>query len=326
MNNIIVSICCTAYNHEKYIKDALEGFVNQKTDFSYEVLIHDDASTDGTAEIIREYERKYPALIKVIYQTENQYSKGVHITKEILCARARGKYIALCEGDDYWIDELKLQKQVDYMEAHQDCRLCFTNGRREENGIITSRIVPCTPVSRRAYKPGNADYDMGEMALLEIIPTASMLFRTEDYKNFPQFSPSAFTGDLAIRLYMSGLGYAHCIDEDTCVYRSGTPGSITGNWKESNIKFANFLPRVNITLDDLNKITQGRYDTELQNAKLRNEMQIHFIFQDYKKLRQKKFHKLRRADGIVEYGKYLIRVYMPLLYKFLDDVRKKDKI
>lgn len=323
MNNVMVSICCTAYNHEKYISDALEGFVNQKTNFPYEVLVHDDASTDRTAAIIREYEQKYPDLLNVIYQKENQYSKGVGILEDILCTNAKGKYIALCEGDDYWTDPLKLQKQVDYMEEHPDCHLCFTNGKREEAGTITDRIIPCTHVSRIVYKPGDADYDMGEMAQLEVIPTASMLFRTEDIRSFPKFSPDAFTGDLALRLYMSGLGYAHCIDEDTCVYRAQIPGSVTGGWKEDKLKFANFLPRVNITLDDLNEITQGKYNLQLENAKLRNEMQIYFILNDYKKLRQKRFHKLRRSDGMLEYGKYLIRVYIPVIYKILDGIRKK---
>ena len=102
----LVSICCLTYNHAPYIRDAIEGFLMQKTNFPVEILIHDDASTDGTADIIREYETRYPDIIKPIYQTENQYSKGVKISREYQFSRARGKYIALCEGDDYWTDKL----------------------------------------------------------------------------------------------------------------------------------------------------------------------------------------------------------------------------
>ena len=123
----MVSVCCLAYNHEPYIRDCLEGFVKQKTDFKYEVLIHDDASTDKTAEIIREYEDKYPELIKPIYQTENQWSKGVPLTNTFLYARANGKYYAICEGDDYWCDENKLQKQFDFMQAHPEYSACVHN-------------------------------------------------------------------------------------------------------------------------------------------------------------------------------------------------------
>jgi glycosyltransferase involved in cell wall biosynthesis len=96
----------------------------QKTNFLFEVLVHDDASTDGTVDIIREYETKYPDIIKPIYQTENQYSKGISISPTYQFPRAKGKYIALCEGDDYWTDPLKLQKQVDFLEANPTYSLC----------------------------------------------------------------------------------------------------------------------------------------------------------------------------------------------------------
>lgn len=121
----LLSIICTSYNHEKFIRQTLDGFVNQKTNFKFEVLIHDDASTDRTPEIIKEYEKKYPHIIKPIYQTENQFSKGVSISKEFNFPRVKGKYVALCEGDDYWIDNNKLQKQVDFLEANPNYSVCF---------------------------------------------------------------------------------------------------------------------------------------------------------------------------------------------------------
>ena len=125
-NDVMVSICCATYNHAPCIRQCLEGFVMQRTNFKFEVLIHDDASTDGTADIIREYEAKYPSIIKPIYQTENQYSKGMSISATFNWPRAKGKYIAQCEGDDYWIDPLKLQKQVDLLESNINCSLCCT--------------------------------------------------------------------------------------------------------------------------------------------------------------------------------------------------------
>lgn len=115
----LVSVCCTAYNHEAFISVAVDGFLMQRTNFPFEILIHDDASLDGTADIIRKYQQEHPDLIRVIYQTENQYSQGVH-PELILEKLARGKYIAWCEGDDYWIDPYKLQKQVDFLEANPE--------------------------------------------------------------------------------------------------------------------------------------------------------------------------------------------------------------
>ena len=126
MNTSLVSICCVTYNHAQFIRKCLDGFLMQQTDFLVEILIHDDCSTDGTTEIIREYEAKYPDLIFPLYEEENQYQQGKAAEIDFYnYRRARGKYIAYCEGDDYWTDPLKLQKQVDFMEANLEYSVCF---------------------------------------------------------------------------------------------------------------------------------------------------------------------------------------------------------
>jgi len=135
----IVSICCITYNHEDYIEDALEGFLIQETDSPFEILIHDDASTDRTAEIIREYQSAYPKLIKPIYQENNQYSLGKAMNPNFNYPRAKGEYIALCEGDDYWADANKLQKQVDYLQQHKNYAMCSHSVRFEFDGIVEKR-------------------------------------------------------------------------------------------------------------------------------------------------------------------------------------------
>ena len=125
----LVAIKCLVYNHEPYLRDCLEGFVMQQTNFPFVAIVHDDASTDGSAAIIREYEEKYPNIIKPIYETENQYSKRDGSLGRIMNAAvdATGaKYVAMCEGDDYWTDPLKLQKQVDFLESHIDYGLVHT--------------------------------------------------------------------------------------------------------------------------------------------------------------------------------------------------------
>lgn len=121
-----VSVYCCTYNHEKYIRDALEGFFMQKTDFDWKLVIHDDASTDGTQDIIREYIDKYPEKIVSILQTENQYSQGIDINK-IMSKDLKGKYIASCEGDDYWTDPYKLQKQYDFLQQNPEFSGCYHN-------------------------------------------------------------------------------------------------------------------------------------------------------------------------------------------------------
>lgn len=121
---IAVTICCLTYNHAGFIRETLDGFLMQKTAFPFEVVVHDDASTDGTADILREYADRFPGVVRPLFERENQFRRtGVYPI--VSCYReARGRYIAECDGDDYWTDPLKLQKQVDYMEAHPDCALC----------------------------------------------------------------------------------------------------------------------------------------------------------------------------------------------------------
>ena len=137
----MVSIKCITYNHEPYIRQCLEGFVMQKTNFRFEAVVHDDASTDGTADIIREYAEKYPDIIKPIYETENQYSKKDGSLGRIMDAACTGKYIAMCEGDDYWTDPLKLQKQVDFLETHLECSMCSGGIRKIYEGKVVDTVL-----------------------------------------------------------------------------------------------------------------------------------------------------------------------------------------
>lgn len=125
MSEVLVSISCITYNHSAYIRQCLDGMLMQQTTFGFEILIHDDCSTDGTDDIIREYASKYPQIIKPLFEEENQYQQGKPIGTAVWnLPRAKGKYIAICEGDDYWTDPLKLQKQVDFMEANPEYVLC----------------------------------------------------------------------------------------------------------------------------------------------------------------------------------------------------------
>ena len=125
----MVSIRCITYNHAPYIRQCLEGFVMQKTNFRFQAVVHDDASTDGTTEIVREYAEKYPDIIVPMYEEENRWSKHDGTLLTCMLPYLKGKYIAECEGDDYWTDPLKLQKQVDFMESHEDYSICIHNAK-----------------------------------------------------------------------------------------------------------------------------------------------------------------------------------------------------
>lgn len=192
-DKILVSIRCLVYNHESYLCQCLEGFVMQKTNFRFEAIVHDDASTDGSATIIREYAEKYPDIIKPIYETENQYSKRDGSLTRITNAACRGKYIAICEGDDYWIDPQKLQKQVDFLEAHPDYLLCGTNGLiLWDNGTNAPEYF-------------NRNFTSRELMPEDVIgkwpfPTASLMYRRELFALLDSFKCRTYNGDIRIIL------------------------------------------------------------------------------------------------------------------------------
>ncbi len=217
-NQIIVSIQCLAYNHAPYIRQCLDGFVMQKTNFRFEAIVHDDASTDGTQDIIREYEKKYPDIIKPIYQKENQYSKGIpgYITN-LITQQCKGKYIAVCEGDDYWIDPLKLQKQVDFLEAHPDYTLFFHNALiRYQDRNLPDRLLS-------TFETG--DFDTTKLFEKWQLPLASVLLRksvleSDEYKDLSKSVHGGFLLFLASTKSGKVYGLSQCLS----VYRKNAGG------------------------------------------------------------------------------------------------------
>lgn len=220
----LVAIECLAYNHGPYIRQCLDGFVMQKTDFSFIAIVHDDASADDTAKIIREYAQNYPDIIKPILETENQYSKkdgslGRIIKKAI---PEDVKYIALCEGDDYWTDPYKLQKQINYMESHPECVLTHTGFSYFENGEITI-----------AEKEGEKIKEISDSKIIfnilngnnYRIQTCTAIYRLATYYTIlPQLKKINglfLMGDTPLWVNLLQCGTIHYIDSPTSVYRIG---------------------------------------------------------------------------------------------------------
>lgn len=210
----LVSIRCLCYNHENYIRDALEGIVNQKTNFPFEAIVHDDASTDTSATIIREYAEKYPNIIKPIYQTENQYSKKDGSIGRIMHKYCIGKYIAICEGDDYWTDPYKLQRQVDYMETNPDCTMTF-----HPVDIITDN-------EKDSYVFTNLegrDYEPEEIFVHWTVPTCSTLSRREMWSLRP-YDKRFIATDIVLVLTCAYHGKIHCLPQKMGAYRRLSTG------------------------------------------------------------------------------------------------------
>lgn len=210
MNTPLVSVLCVTYNHAAYIKSCLEGFIKQKCDFDFEVLIHDDASTDGTQEIIKEYWEKYPEIIKPILQTENQWSKKAGgINLRFNYPRAKGKYLALCDGDDFWIDAEKLQKQVTFLENNSDFSLVCGAYMRIQDGKETP-IINTNQVSPEKNDDNGSQFDLQDhnKAWFSLIRPSSVLFRnySDQVKLLKEYEFS-FDVHLFYHLLKIGKGY-----------------------------------------------------------------------------------------------------------------------
>ena len=312
MNNIKVSIICNTYNHGKYIKDALDGFIMQKTDFEYEILIHDDASTDNTAKIIREYEKKYPNLVKPVYQNENQYSQGINIINVFQAPRVNGKYVALCEGDDYWTDPLKLQKQYDAMEKNVEVDICAHSARkiRESNNKLISIISPANSIKILPLEDiiaGGGGY----------VATNSLFYRRRLLEERPKFIQYCQL-DYALQIQGGLRGGMLFLPDCMSIYRALVPGSWTSSMSKKGYNSGQ-VDKIKKMLDMVNEETNGEYRKIIDRAKIGVEFSSLELAGCYKELRKGNMRILYNEQTILWKIKSYIKQYFPFL---LDLYRK----
>lgn len=306
---IDVSIICLTYNHKDFIRKALDGFVNQKTNFDYEVIVHDDASTDGTDEVIKEYELAYPQKIKGLYEKENQFSKGMNIVDDIIFPRTKGKYIAFCESDDYWCDEYKLQKQFDFMELHKSCSLCVHN----------TVIHDLENIDKDKLFFGWKDIHIlneSEIFLEWKVHTSSYFFRRESVR-YTSVLPKVWCGDYALLVYAFSKGKVIALPDVMSIYNAHNKSGET--WKNRNLenKIERNKERANF-LRKYNQYTLKKYE----NVILERIKQIEYenVLLDFeKKMQQKENYKeyKNNANEVLNNTKFS---------EYINSVCKKEKI
>lgn len=240
---ILVTIRCFTFNQKNFVRQALDGFVSQKTDFNFEAIVHDDASSDGTDEIIKEYAHKYPNIIKPILETENQWSKHDGSLRKIMRSHTRGKYIAICEGDDYWTDPCKLQKQIDFLEANPDYSMCFHNATEHYESInIEDKLFSDIK---------DQDYEAIDLYNHWIVPTASVVIRKEIFDSslyhtvFDEHN-LLFT-DTPLFLVCAKLGKVRGMSDVMSVYRKHEGGMTSSAFfykKENLLKFVDYYIQI----------------------------------------------------------------------------------
>ena len=273
--NILVSICCITYNHENYIEECLQGFLKQETNFKFQILIHDDASTDKTQKVIQKYRNRLPYNSDVILQVENQYSKGFNPLRQKLLPEAKGKYIAICEGDDFWTDPLKLQKQVDFLEENPGF-----------SGVGTNSLVYFENTGEeKLFNKDDRESDLNFENFLKErkFHTASFLFRNT--LQYPKDFAKVLSGDRLLFLLVALQGKIKYFTDVTCVYRKNDGGISSRATSKSLIKDLYFI-----------KILKNKLNTSQLI-----EMRI-FIYQTIFKYS----HKI--------YLKHFVRVSILLLY------------
>ncbi len=235
-----VSVVCTAFNHSAYIRDALEGFLAQETDFSYEILVSDDASSDDTGAILREYAARYPDRVRPFCQETNLFSQGISLYDTVLYPAARGQYIALCEGDDYWTDPEKLQRQVDFLDAHPDYSACVHNTLLH----YSDASRPDTPLF--AQRPEqDIPFETVVQGMDKAFHTSSILARREFLLNPPDFRAVAFRHgftDYPVGIWLTMQGRVRYLDRCMSVYRVGSnPSAWSSGVDRHYDKFKQFV-------------------------------------------------------------------------------------
>ena len=224
-DKMMVSITCVAFNHEDYIHTTLNSFLEQETTFPFEIIINDDVSTDKTVDILKEYEAKYPNIVKPVYQTENQFSQGIN-TMAILFPLVTGKYVAFCDGDDFWVDKEKLQIQVTEMEKHPEVDLSFHSSYRlvgdERVEMLAKRAD-----HNKIFPVQNSILGQGDFT-----ETAAMMFTSSLIHSLPEWFKTSIPGDYISEIMGAQRGGSLYIDRCMSVYRSG----LESGWTENESK------------------------------------------------------------------------------------------
>ena len=253
-NKPLVSICTITYNHEKYIAEALDSFLVQETDFPFEIVINDDGSLDRTADVIRMYMEKFPNIINANLRDQNV---GLMINFTECIKRAEGKYLAICDGDDYWTDPLKLQKQVDFLESNKEYNMVFHNAELQhhtENGIT---IKPFNPEEK------SRNYTADEILRTWYVATSSVLCRNESQYRYLEDNLWFPVEDTPFHIKCASLGKLYYMAEIMSVYRrvpTGLMNSTEFKSLEHNLRFIKYFKKV--YNDFSNLLTKKTIDLE----------------------------------------------------------------
>ncbi|MBI5134906.1 glycosyltransferase [Candidatus Uhrbacteria bacterium] len=306
----LVSIVCATYNHELYIAQAIESFLMQKTAFEVEIIIGEDCSADKTKEICIFYKKKHLDKIKLLLQEKNIGAMQNHVSA---LRASEGKYIANCDGDDYWTDSYKLQKQVDYMERHPECSLCFHAVEIVKGKTKTGKIIRAA--SQDKIFPSNQLFGLGPEA-----PTSSLLFKKKSIENLPQWLLDAPVGDIPLKLTLAQHGTVAYINEVMSIRRVGVPSSFSDRMYDYRSRRL-LYPQMIKMLDNFNQSTNFQFSNDILAERMHYEL-ITLVFQDKTDIaairrlaRSSKYYDCIRRLSIKKKMRFYLIYLFPSIYK-----------
>jgi len=227
----LVSVIVLTYNHKDYLEQNLNGILMQKTSFPFKIYVHDDASTDGTRDIILKYYEKYPGIIVPILQSENQYSKGIRPYSTFVYPKLNSKYVGFCEGDDYWTDPDKLRIQIEYLEQNPGCSICCHDVNIVHEGIESPREVFYNIPHKSDFR-----FDFLSEFTDHFVPTPTIVTRLDILREQPANYTTLVSGDIQKILFLLSRGYGYYFSKKMVTKRRN-PGGITSNMEYRKIEF-----------------------------------------------------------------------------------------
>lgn len=293
INQYKVLVRCFTYNQSSYILNALAGFAMQQTDFPFVCLVMDDNSTDGEQQVLREWlekecdmkhaenvENSTCDVVVVPHKNNSNCTFAFYFLKQNLHKERQKKfehikpwrecceYEAICEGDDYWTDPLKLQKQVDYLDSHPDCMLVGSNGL----------VLWDSGIKRPSYfsdihqsKELSTEYIMTHWAM----PTASLVYRREILQDYPEWTKKIYSGDLTLMLISMSKGKIFCFSDLTCVYRKVLGANSASNIADANRTYV--IDQHQLLYTEFDKWTDGCYHDIIEKVLHKGDLEKRYI-------------------------------------------------
>ena len=328
MSEALVTVYCLVYNHAKYLRKCLDSLTGQETNFPYKVIVHDDCSSDGSQDIIEEYAEKYPDIIVKVLQTENQFAKG-GIVRRFVEPLVEGKYVAICEGDDYWSSPVKLQKQFDAMEANPQCGLCLhkvkeVNENEEETGIeYPLQTYPTGLLSKKDF------FDSFNPRMFQ---TTCYFMRADlwhEYIKHPlDYAKVCDIGDVPYMLYFGSHALIYQINECMSCYRRGAASSWSSAHLANLDKIYKHQSSMVKTYRAFDKATKGEYHAFCMERISKHYYAVCALAENYKPFVKKKecmqaLSFMKRAS--VYFGLFFPKTVKKMYLRHITEEKKREK-